>query len=126
MHPDVEPFVSLGQDIPDLEAVIDDHQNVCLMNKHGGFLFQQVEPGTYEVHTAFVPEGRGPHVVELARRAVAYMFEQVGADEIRTFVAYDNLPAMRLAEAVGFSVLGECEHFGIQGVNMVLSEYVCQ
>lgn len=127
-HPDVKPFVSLGQEIPDLRPIIEDEDNYCLMNDHGGFLFVK-HPGrnVYDVHTAFVPEGRGPHLLELAMQAREFMFYEVGAEMLRTFVSHDNKPARRLALASGFVDSETIELFGVSGSLMTMErKNVCQ
>lgn len=126
-HPDVYPYVSLGQEIPDLRPIFDDPMNVCLMNEHGGFLFVYAGGNAYDVHTAFVPEGRGPHLVELAKDAREFMFTQAGAVTLRTFVATDNKPARRLALAAGFRDSHDMELFGVPGRLMTMQRKdVCQ
>jgi hypothetical protein len=127
-HPDVEPYVSLGQKIPDLEPLIGNPLNVCLVTKFGGFLFVK-HPGenVYDVHTAFIPEGRGPHLVELAKQAREFMFFQANAEVLRTFVSHDNKPARRLALAAGFKDSEDMELFGILGKLMTMERKdVCQ
>jgi hypothetical protein len=127
-HPDVLPHVSLGQQMPDLQPLIEDPVNVCLMNEHGGFLcVKHPEANVYDVHTAFVPEGRGPHLVELAKQARDFMFFQANAEVLRTFVAHNNKPARRLALAAGFHDAEEMELFGVAGKLMTVErKSVCQ
>lgn len=126
-HPDVYPYVSLGQEIPDLRPVIEDPVNVCLMNDHGGFLFVHAGDMIFDTHTAFVPEGRGPQLVALALEARAFMFEQASARMLRTFVADDNKPAHRLAVAAGFKNFERMELFGHPGWLMTMERSsVCQ
>jgi hypothetical protein len=120
-HPDVLPQVSLGHGLPDFEELIGNPLNICLMNEYGGFLFvKHAGADVYDVHTAFVPEGRGPHLVELALQARDIMFFHAHAVQLRTFVAYDNRPARMLALAAGFTDTEEIEVLGAKGKLMVM------
>jgi hypothetical protein len=126
-HPDVEPYVSLGVQIPPMAPLVCDRANVCLMNEHGGFLCVKSGEGEYDIHTAFLPSGRGPHLVDLALEAREYLFWTIGARLLRTFVAKDNVPARRLALAAGFRDSCDATLFGTPGVIMTLERnWVCQ
>lgn len=124
-HPDVLPWVSLGHDIGDIELILSNPENVCLMNDHGGFLFYKTGEGDYEVHTAFVPEGRGAHLVDLTAQAARYM-AGMGARRIFTFVDDKNTPARRLAEKAGMEVIGSIQMAGHSGVLMMMECATCQ
>ncbi len=127
-HPEVTPQVSLGQQIPDMEPIIANPVNFCLMDgEKGGFLCVSSGVNEFDVHTAFVPEARGPHLVELAIQARDYMFIKADASLLRTFVADDNLPAKRLAVAAGFKERERAELFGVPGDIMICERKdVCQ
>ena len=126
-HPEVYPYVSLGQEVPDLRPIIADQANVCLMNEHGGFLFVHAGNGVFDTHTAFVPEGRGPQLVALSHEAREYMFMQAGATQLRTFVANDNKAARRLALAAGFKNSSPMTLFGHDGWLMTMDRSaICQ
>jgi hypothetical protein len=59
-HPTVFPNVSTPDlDRIDVTALVSDPRNVLRMAASGGVIFCQVEPGIYEVHTAFVKPERG-------------------------------------------------------------------
>lgn len=103
--PSVHPHVSYGLDRIDLAQVLADEQNLFIANEHGGFLFVR-DGDVYEVHTQFLPEGRGPQLLSAAREAAAYIFTRTGAIGIRTMIG-DNQPAEALALAVGFQPWGE-------------------
>jgi len=126
-HPEVKPYLSLGQEIPNLAPYITDPRNYCYMNEFGGFLLVNSGPDEYDVHTAFLPEGRGPHLVELAISVRDRMFQENGAVVLRTFVEHGNVAARRLAKAAGFCVVHEATLFDVPGVVMTLErKSVCQ
>lgn len=126
-HPAVEPFVSLGQEIPDLAPYVESQDNYCFMNEHGGFLLVRSGDEQYDVHTAFVPEGRGPHLIQSAIDVRDLMFQEFGAVRLRTFVSLDNWPAKRLALLAGFKVTGEASVFDVCGEIMTVERKdVCQ
>lgn len=66
----------------------------------GGWIFQRLEGGYYEVHTLFLPKSRD--IVENAKKALFYMFTATDALEIVTRVPTDLPHARKLAEAGGF------------------------
>ena len=103
--PSVLPYVSYGLDRIDIAQVLADEQHLFIANEHGGFLFVR-DDDVYEVHTQFLPEGRGPQLVDAANEAAAYIFTRTGAIGIRTMIG-DNPPAEALARAVGFIPWGE-------------------
>jgi len=108
--PSVHPFVSFGRGPIDLTAVVNNHDNVFLANEHGGFLY--VSHGdTFEVHTQFLPEGRGD-TATLARESLFYMFTQTPCVRIDTLIPPFNKTAKRLAEAVGMKSVAQAEVFG--------------
>lgn len=107
-HPEVARWM-LGFEPPyDLSPLIQNPANIFLANEHGGFLFLKQEHDVYEVHTQFLPEGRG-NSLPLARDAAFWMFTQSDALAIQTYVPESNLPALRLTQAMGFSCWGESE-----------------
>src|ERR1043165_8916504 len=84
-HPDVLPWVAQAGGVTlDLSPVVADFRNVLLMTDAGGLLFIQLEPGTYEVHTAFLPSIRGAAGLALAKRALHHMFVATDAMAIMT------------------------------------------
>jgi hypothetical protein len=125
-HPSVLPHVSMGlENLPSSAPLIENPANVCLMNEHGGFLFRQFQPDEYDVHTVFLPEGRGQKALDAALEAKQTMFGQFHARRLITFVPYDNKPAHKLALAAGFvdDIHSEC--MGVPGITMVM-EATCQ
>lgn len=66
----------------------------------GGWIFQKLEGGYYEVHTLFKP--KSANVADKARKALFYMFTCTDALEIVTRVPHDLPHAKRLALKGGF------------------------
>lgn len=125
-HPSVMSRVSLGyEELPSCAPLLADEQNVCLMNEHGGFLFRQFAPDQYDVHTMFLPSGRGPQALEAALEAKHIMFNLYHARRLVTFVPHDNPHAYKLAEAAGFVTDRDASCCGVEGVTMVM-EATCQ
>lgn len=96
----------LGVKNIDLTAAVSDPENIFLANEYGGFLFMKDGDG-YEVHTNFLPEGRGKVALDAARDAAAYIFTQTDAHWIRTLVPRGNVAAYALTKAMGFQATGD-------------------
>lgn len=98
-HPDVRPWIG-GDGVLDLTPLVADLRNVLLTNDAGGVLFQLLEPGLYEAHTLFLPEGRGRTAVEAVQDALRWMFTRTDAVEIGTKVPDGNKGALGLVRAI--------------------------
>lgn len=117
-HPEVFPHVSLGAKSPlDLSSVLEDHRNYFLANEYGGFLLLAQPDYVYQVHTQFLPEGRGRKALSAARWAEQFMFTRTDALRLDTTVAYDNKAADWFTRKVGFVKWDDVE------VNGVMSHY---
>lgn len=68
----------------------------------GGFVYVHLEPGTWEVHTLFLPRTRGTD--QFAEQSLLHMFQVVGAERIVTMVPADLPHAKRFAIRHGFSL----------------------
>lgn len=112
-HAEVRPW--LGTDRVsriELAPLLADSGNIALVNEHGGFVFVQRKPDCYEVHTQFLPEGRGRSAIMAAREAVRYVFQRAFAKVVTTDVPEDNLAALGLALKTGFVITGERQDDG--------------
>lgn len=98
-HPEVRLWVG-GSGTLDLSSLVGDLRNVLLMTPTGGCLFQWLGDGYYEVHTQFVPEGRGATAIHAVKDALWYMFTATDAVEIVTKVPDDNDGALGLVRAI--------------------------
>jgi hypothetical protein len=126
-HPAVKPFVDLGVlDEIDVRELLGHPGVIAFLDPHGCFIAVEEEPQVFSVHTMFLPEGRGPHVVTLARRQIREMFTIYEAKRLTTFVADDNKPARVLATRVGFKPVrrGQLGHW--QGTHYSLEKHECQ
>lgn len=86
-HPSIRPHVGGDPQVPlDLTAVVANHDNIFLLGDHGGFAFTWTAPGTYEVHTFILPEGRGAMALNAALLARSAMNDIYGADHLWTRV----------------------------------------
>jgi hypothetical protein len=127
-HPAVIHSIDLGRNLDYLDAsdVVLDERNVCLFEEHGGFVCVQEEGNSFDVHTLFVPEGRGPRVAALARTAARILFCDYGAVRLTTFVPEGNRQAYILAKRVGFNDAYRGELYGQPGTFMLLlKDNVC-
>jgi hypothetical protein len=94
----------LGGEGPiDLSAVVADPVNVALRTELGGWVFVRHEPGTYELHTLFMPAGRGRACLAAWREAARYVFAATDAREIVTRVPVCNRGAAWAARHCGFA-----------------------
>jgi hypothetical protein len=100
--PSVYPWVRGVCEGPlDLGPLLSDKRHVCLLGELGGCLFIQQSPGIFEVHTQFLPEGRGEKAIQTVREALHWMFTRTDAVEIWTRCPKGNLGARVLARVIG-------------------------
>lgn len=100
-HPDVRPWI--GGDGPiDMSALIANPENIALQAEHGGFLLLKLEPTIYEVHTMFLPEGRGKWLFAALDAGSEYVFAATDALEVVTQVPTSNDRARMLSNAGHF------------------------
>jgi hypothetical protein len=100
-HPDVRPWIG-GTGELDLTAIVADPANFALEAEHGGWVFVRHEAGTYELHTLFLPQGRGRACLRAWREAERFMFAATDAREIVTRVPANNAGAAFAARLCGF------------------------
>lgn len=94
-HPEVRPWLG-GVGELDLTAIVANPINFALENEHGGLVFQAMGGGQYEVHTLFLPEGRGRAAVKASADALEYMFVRTDCMEVVTKVPASNEAALGL------------------------------
>lgn len=110
-NPEVRPFLGGGLEPLDLTAKVQDPNNIALLGDDGGWLLQGMMPGVYELHTLFLPAGRGRAYFARAKEALRYVFTATDALEILTKCPDDNAGARMAASLVGFR-----ERFRREGV----------
>lgn len=105
--PQVRPF--LGGDGPlDIGQVARDPANVLLVatgrdgEPVGGWVLHPILPAVYELHTMFLPAGRGKLFFAAAAEMFRFMFAETDALEIVTKCPDDNPGARMAASTVGF------------------------
>ena len=109
-HPSVLPYVSLGFKGPlDMTALVEDPANVFLANEWGGFLLIAKPDFVYELHTQFLPEGRGKDAYQAGRDGCDYMFTRTDCLRIDTYIQKAHAATERYARVVGFRRWGETE-----------------
>lgn len=110
-HPEVFPWIGSAQDSVDLTPTISNPANIALEADGGGWVLIRLEPGVYELHTLFLPEGRGRAYFAQAREAIRYVFVNTDATEILTKCPDSNKAAGMAAGVIGFK-----ERFRREGV----------
>jgi hypothetical protein len=91
-----------GDGTLDLTSIIDDVNNFAFETEHGGFILWNLGSGRYDVHSLFLPEGRGVEAMRAMISVAAYMFTRTDCTEGRTTVPASNPGAMVLAKRGGF------------------------
>jgi hypothetical protein len=105
-HPEVRPWLGGAEPI-DLTPALSDPRNVALVSDHGGFFLEWREPGLYEVHTQFLPSGRGRHAFEAVWEAMRYMFVETDCTRLLTRVPVFNRRTLAFTAAIGWRKLFE-------------------
>ena len=101
-HPEVRPWVGLGEDYLDLTPVAQNNNNIVLVGDWGGIIFYYLQFGMYECHTQAMPEGRGAWIDRFCTEAARWMFTRTPCFEIMTRVPKPHISAKHLAMAHGF------------------------
>lgn len=102
-HPVVYPYVAERPGPIDLSRQAANPDNYLLVGDSACALFAPVIVGTYEVHSASLPEARGAHTLAFARACLDWMFTRTTAWEIVTRIPRGHLPAAALAKACGYT-----------------------
>lgn len=92
-HPDVFPWVSFDDTPRDMSIgpLVQDERNVLMLGEQGGFFLhcKNEAQDAYELHTFYLPEGRGRGVHDDARVMFQFMFCETSASKIYTTVPDD-------------------------------------
>lgn len=115
-HESVKGDVSLGYkgDL-DASSLLSNPRNHFLATEFGGFLVLDNGNGVYEVHTQFLPGGRGKAAREAARESMEHMFLETDCMELITFCPTDNRKAINLAIYAGFTKRRQQTELGVSG-----------
>lgn len=117
----------MGQPGPfDMRPAVADERNYFLANEYGGFLFAHMGDGVYEIHTQFLPEGRGKKAKRAADEAREFMFTQTDCQVLRTVCPHPE--SARLAQWGGMKKTGMAEVFGqpVEVYELKRSDWICQ
>lgn len=100
--PEILPFIALpGMETLDVTELLKDPGNVLLMAEGGGIVFCHHDPGTYEVHTTFLPEHRGRNAIRASLEAYRWMFTRTDCMALLTRVPALNPAAEKFCKIVG-------------------------
>lgn len=89
-HPEVRPWLLGADGQLDLTSLVMNPAVVVLEGEHGAFLLVPIGETTYELHTMWVPEGRGKPFFADAAEMFRYIFTRTPALEIATKVPDAN------------------------------------
>lgn len=104
-HPAVRPDVAdVADGTLDITDKVVGTENVCLVGEHGAFFVFKFFPGTWECHTAILPDGRGAWARQFATAGAHYMFTATDCVEILTRVPEGHVAAAALTRSMGFRV----------------------
>lgn len=105
-HPSIRPHVGGDPAEPlDFTDAIANHDNHFLAGGHGGISAIWTAPGTYEIHTFVLPEGRGAWAAAFAMWGRQYLVEQ-GASHLWTMVHPDAANVRAFTLKAGFTPAG--------------------
>lgn len=99
--PEIRPWVG-GEGVLDLTALVENVAVVTLEFKHGAFMLVPISETVYELHTMFLPEGRGADFFVNATEMFRYLFTRTPALEIVTKVPDGNRGAAVASTKAGF------------------------
>ena len=123
-HPDVHPWVALPhQGYIDCTVIVEDERNYCFDVPHGCFLLIYREPGLYEAHSNFLPEGRGVNVFVHAKKVLREMFLGTECMEIVTQVPSNNEAAKRFIPKLPFKMDYQLNSWPTREGNILSSFY---
>jgi hypothetical protein len=111
--PSVFPDISFGHPGPFDGTPLLKDGNYFFANEHGGFLLIWNGSGVYDVHTQFLPEGRGKRARLAALEVQRFMFTETDCVVIRTDCPHGNDKAVMLALWAGMRKTGTEEQLGV-------------
>jgi len=100
--PSIRPYIGGGDGTLDLSELVGNPANYVIEGEGGAWVLQPILEGVYELHTLFLPEGRGKSYMVGAREALRMMFTETDCWEIVTKCPDDNPGARMAATLIGF------------------------
>lgn len=105
-HPEIRPYVGGDPEVDiDLSAAVANEDNIFLDGEHGGFACCWSAPGTYEIHTFILPEGRGAWAADFAAWGIGFLVEN-GANHLWTRVPPELANVRGFAMKMGMKPAG--------------------
>lgn len=105
-HPSIRPTIEWGSHRIESADFLSDERNLVLADENGIAILAYREPGIYQAHLAFIPEGRGAVMLKSCRKALDSLFTEYGAKIIYAKIP-NQLKASKLAcRWLGFTSLG--------------------
>lgn len=86
---------------------------IALMVDHGAIILEPQDALTVEVHTNFLPEGRGKAALREAEAVLDWVYLTTKIFRITTCCAHTNPQAKLFAKLMGFRVLAEAPEFTV-------------
>ena len=117
-RPDIRPMIGPGDGFVDLRPVASNPEHYVIEADHGGWILEAKGPGVYEIHSLFLPEGRGASFFKAARDMLRYMFTRTDCTEIWTRCPDDNPGARMAALKNGFREVFRRENCWGEGVGV--------
>lgn len=100
-HETVRPCLG-GDGVLELQAIVEAPENYAFATPHGGYILWALGSGRYDVHSLFLPEGRGDEARRAMAQVATFMFSRTDCTEGRTTIPDDNRAAKALAIDGGF------------------------
>jgi hypothetical protein len=100
-HPEVHPWLAKDETPLDLASLLGSPDIYALFGQFGGQIYQRLQPGLFEAHSAFLPSGRGRWALAVTEATLRWMFTRTEAVEILTRCPAGNVRAKALAKAIG-------------------------
>jgi len=101
-HPDVRPWLGGGDEPIDMVPLVENPGNLTFETASGGVLCVGLGAGRYDVHSMFLPDGRGAEALDAMTAVADYMFTTTDCIEGRTTVPMLNRAALVAARRAGF------------------------
>lgn len=137
--PSVRPWLG-GKGPIDLTPRVAHMGAIALVGAYGGFLIEPLAAGLYDVHSLFLPDGRGVGAAAAMQEGLEYIFTATDCTELVTKIPEPNRAARQLATVGGFrerftrgqawqastGVTTDCAYWGLTLQRWMLRSGACQ
>lgn len=93
---------------------------VLMPNELSVLIFVPISENMFNVHIAFLPQGRGKLAVTATLNAFKWMFENTSCTKIIGFESVENKAATRFVSLLGVDVEGRLKRAGKNGEDMII------